>query len=1315
VSAVVPSEAGLRSRLDQVSLRDEHRLRRRLNSIRPPSAGEGGEGGDTSAVLASIAADIERGQQRLAARRAGVPRISYPEQLPVSQRRDDLLAAIAGHQVVVVAGETGSGKTTQLPKLCLELGRGIRGLIGHTQPRRIAARAVAERVAEELQTELGGAVGYAVRFTDRVGEDTLVKLMTDGILLAEIHRDRMLRQYDTIIIDEAHERSLNVDFLLGYLQQLLPRRPDLKVVITSATIDPQRFARYFGDAPIVEVSGRSYPVEIRYRPVVDPDAADAPGAEERDQISAICDAVAELDREPPGDTLVFLSGEREIRDTSDALNALNLRDTEVLPLYARLSTAEQHRVFGAHRGRRIVLATNVAETSLTVPGIRYVIDAGTARISRYSNRTKVQLLPIEAISKASATQRAGRCGRTADGVCIRLYSEDDFAGRPEFTDPEILRTNLASVILQMASLDLGSVERFGFIDAPDRRQVADGLTLLAELGALEPVRGEQGSPKLTETGRRIAQLPVDPRLARMILEAERRGCMRDVLILAAALSIQDPRERPLEAQQAADAKHARFLDPKSDFSGYLNLWRYLREQQKELSSNQFRRLCHAEYLNFLRIREWQDLFGQLRQIVKGMGLAIGDQPGDTEQIHRSLLAGLLSHVGLKEGVRGDYLGARGAKFAIFPGSALFKKQPSYVMAAELVETSRLWARVAASIDPLWAEELAPHLVKRSYSEPHWERRRGAVVAVERVTLYGVPLVVGRTVGYHGIDPELSRELFIRHALVEGDWDTRHHFFRDNRGLVAEVADLESRARRRDLLVDDDTVFAFYDKRIPAEVISARHFDAWWKKARLRTPHLLELAAQDLLRSGADEVTASQFPDHWTSGDFELGLSYRFEPGTSADGVTVTIPIPVLNDAAAVGLDWHVPGFRSELVTALLRSLPKLLRRSLVPIPDTAADLVAALPADLNGPAAALTEVLSDLLRERRGVLVPPDAWEPERLPDHLRPTYRVLAEDGSLLGEGKDLAALQRQFAPALASSLQRATEDLARDRVNDWDFDALPRTVERRVGGHVLTGYPALVDEGGTVAIRVLDSSGRQQRAMWAGTRRLLAQALPSPARQLRAGLSQQTRLAFTRTPHGSVDGLLDDCVLAAVDGLLAAAGGPVWDRASFDQLRDRVRAGLTGAAERTVRTVEKVLAEVQQVEIGMTGLGTPAVAGLRRGETAHLAELIHPGFVTGTPSGQLDRLPRYLQAIRYRLHDGAANPGRDAERQAVVDLVSRDLAELRGRLGEDAEVHVDALDRIRWMIEELRVSLFAQHLKTAYPVSVPRIHAAMDALDPR
>lgn len=915
------SFADLQSQLGQLSLRDAHRLGRRLEGarrIRKPEAQQ--------AVLDEIAAQATKAAGRLALRAGRLPALSYPEQLPVSQKKDEILEAIRDHQVVIVAGETGSGKTTQIPKICMELGRGVRGMIGHTQPRRIAARTVAERIAEELNTPLGEAVGWKVRFTDQVNQDaTFVKLMTDGILLAEIQTDRELLAYDTIIIDEAHERSLNIDFLLGYLARLLPKRPDLKVVITSATIDPERFARHFGEAPIVEVSGRTYPVEVRYRPLLEEDSEDS----DRDQITAICDAVDELQNEGPGDVLVFLSGEREIRDTADALGKRNLRHTEVLPLYARLSHAEQHRVFQRHTGRRVVLATNVAETSLTVPGIKYVIDPGNARISRYSHRTKVQRLPIERISQASANQRKGRCGRTSDGICIRLYSEDDFLTRAEFTDPEILRTNLASVILQMTAAGLGDIEKFPFIDPPDHRNIRDGVQLLQELGALDP---EEKDPKkrLTPLGRKLSQLPVDPRLARMVIEADRNGCVREVMVIASALSIQDPRERPSDKQTQADQNHARFKDETSDFLAFLNLWRYIREQQKERGSSSFRRMCKQEYLNFLRIREWQDIYAQLRTVAKQMGIELNEDDAPEQSVHTSLLAGLLSHIGLKDTEKNEYLGARSAKFAIFPGSALFKKQPRFVMSAELVETSRLWARVNARVEPEWIEPLAQHLLKRTYSEPHWEKDQAAVMAYERVTLYGVPIVAQRKVNFGRIDQEASRDLFIRNALVEGDWRTHHQFFHDNRKLLGEVEELEHRARRRDILVDDETLFDFYDQRIPEHVVSGAHFDSWWKHKRKDEPDALDFERSMLINEKAGAVTKDDYPDSWRQGKLKFRVTYQFEPGADADGVTVHIPLQVLNQVTSEGFDWQIPGLREEVVTELIRSLPKPIQPALRP-------------------------------------------------------------------------------------------------------------------------------------------------------------------------------------------------------------------------------------------------------------------------------------------------------------------------------------------------------------------------------------------------
>jgi ATP-dependent helicase HrpA len=1228
------------------------------------------------------------------------PRISYPPELPVSQRRDEIARTIRHHQVVVVAGETGSGKTTQLPKICLELGRGVHGMIGHTQPRRLAARTVAERVAAELGTELGGVVGYQVRFTDRVGRDTRVKLMTDGILLAELERDRSLRRYDTIILDEAHERSLNVDFLLGYLHRLLPRRPDLKLIITSATIDPERFSRHFGGAPVVEVSGRTWPVEVRYRPVgLDAD-------DDRDQTQGILDAVDELCREGPGDILVFLSGEREIRDTADALRGHDVPRSpggvEVLPLYARLAAAEQHRVFQAHDRRRVVLATNVAETSLTVPGIRYVVDPGTARISRYSHRSKVQRLPIEPVSQASANQRKGRCGRTSDGICIRLYSEDDFAARPQFTDPEILRTNLASVILQMTSLRLGDMAAFPFIDPPDRRSVKAGVDLLEELGALDGGR-------LTRVGRRLAQVPADPRLARMLLEAGRLGCAREVLVIVAALSIQDPRERPADRQEAADERHRRFADKASDFLTWLNLWRYLHERQAELSSNQFRKLCKAEFLNYLRVREWQDLHGQLRAAARDLGIKLNpatDEP-DADRIHTALLAGLLSHIGLKQGDTREYLGARGTRFAIFPGSALARKPPQWVMAAELVETSRLWGREVARIQPEWVEPLAAHLVRRTYAEPHWSRSRGAVMATERVTLYGVPIVIGRPVNYGPIDPPAARELFLRHALVEGDWDTSHAFFARNRRLLAEVEDLEHRARRRDILVDDHTLFDFYDRRIPDEVVSARHFDAWWKRASQDRPDLLDFERSMLITDAADAPEAIDYPDTWSQGRHRLRLTYQFEPGSDADGVTVHIPLAVLNQVEADGFDWQVPGLRQELVTELIRSLPKAVRRSFIPAPNWAASALERIrPAD--GP---LLEVLGRELERAGPVEVPPDAFDLAKVPDHLRMTFRVVDRQGRgparVVGEGKDLDALKRRLAPRMRAAIAAAAPGLERDRVDSWDLGTLPRVVEEARGGRVVKGYPALVAEDGRVAVRLLETEAEQAAAMAAGTRRLLLEQLPSPVRYVLGRQTNQAKLTLSRYRHGSATELFADCLAAAADDLIAANGGPAWDEAGFKRLLEAVRGELAEATLDVVSRVERVLAVAGEVEGRLAGLTNPAFGPATADVRAQLDRLVYPGWVTASGRRRLPDLLRYVRAMAQRLDRLPGDLAGDAERMDSLAAVTDAWRQARERHPDDA-----ALAELRWMLEELRVSYFAQSLGTPYPVSEKRVLRAIDRL---
>ncbi|MFI9721205.1 ATP-dependent RNA helicase HrpA [Streptomyces sp. NPDC052396] len=1307
-----PTVADLAARLPELSLRDAQRLGRRLDGARRIHKPEA-----RTAVFAEITAEIDQAEQRIARRRAAVPAVSYPEQLPVSQKRDEILAAVRDHQVVIVAGETGSGKTTQIPKICLELGRGVKGLIGHTQPRRIAARTVAERVAEELRTPLGESVGWKVRFTDQVSPDTHVKLMTDGILLAEIQTDRELRQYDTIIIDEAHERSLNIDFILGYLAQLLPRRPDLKVVITSATIDPERFSRHFGDAPIIEVSGRTYPVEVRYRPLLEEGSEDP----DRDQITAICDAVDELAREGDGDILVFLSGEREIRDTADALEKKKLRFTEILPLYARLSHAEQHRVFQRHTGRRIVLATNVAETSLTVPGIRYVIDPGFARISRYSHRTKVQRLPIEPVSQASANQRKGRCGRTSDGICIRLYSEDDFLARPEFTDAEILRTNLASVILQMTAAGLGDIEKFPFIDPPDRRNIKDGVDLLQELGALDP---QQKDPKkrLTPLGRKLSQLPVDPRLARMVLEADRNGCVREVMVIAAALSIQDPRERPSDKQQQADQQHARFKDETSDFLAFLNLWRYIREQQKALSSSAFRRMCKSEFLNYLRIREWQDIYAQLRTVVKTMGVHIAEEDAAPERIHQSLLAGLLSHLGLKDTEKNEYLGARSAKFAVFPGSALFRKPPRWVMSAELVETSRLWARVNARIEPEWIEPLAQHLVKRTYSEPHWEQKQAAVMAYERVTLYGVPIVAQRKVNYGRIDPEVSRELFIRHALVEGDWRTHHQFFHDNRKLLGEVEELEHRARRRDILVDDETLFDFYDQRLPEHVVSGAHFDSWWKHKHREEPELLNFEHSMLINENAEAVTKADYPDSWRQGRLKFKVTYQFEPGADADGVTVHIPLQVLNQVTPEGFDWQIPGLRVDLATELIRSLPKVIRRHCVPAPDYAtAFLDATVP--LQEP---LTAALARELHRRTAVRVEPEDFDQAKVPDHLKITFRVVDERKRKIAEDKDLEALRLKLRPKTQAAITRAFEKAAetasgapagpeqRSGLTRWTIGSLPRTFETKRAGQPVKAYPALVDEGASVAVRLFDTEPEQQAAMWQGTRRLILLNLPSnPAKFAQDKLSNQQKLALSANPHGSIQALFEDCVSGAADRLIAAHGGPAWDEEGFRKLFDAVRTDIVNVTLATIRQTQEVLAAWHACERRLKATTSPVLLASLTDVRQQLAALIKPGFVTEHGVRRLPDLLRYLVAADRRLAQLPTNAQRDAARLAKIKEMQDEHAWLLEQFPKGRPVPQEALD-IRWMIEELRVSYFAHALGTAFPVSDKRIVKAIDALAP-
>ena len=1367
--------------------------------------------------------------------------ITYPEELPVSERRDDIMNAIRDNQVVIIAGETGSGKTTQIPKMCLELGLGEKGLIGHTQPRRLAARSVAERIAEELGQKIGETVGYQVRFTSEVGEHSAIKLMTDGILLAEIQNDKLLRRYSTLIIDEAHERSLNIDFILGYLKRILPQRPELKVIITSATIDPERFARHFSPSyvpgkgivdenlsdeereiaeailpddapPIIEVSGRTYPVEIRYRPLEGDELYldDEEVAEDRDPTEAILDAIKELSKEAPGDILIFFSGEREIRDAKDAIEAMVLKSPrlnyEVLPLYARLSLAEQHRVFSPGSRPRIVLATNVAETSLTVPGIKYVIDTGTARISRYSARTKVQRLPIERISQASANQRSGRCGRVSDGIAIRLYSEEDFNSRPEFTDPEILRTNLAAVILQMIAIGVvrepGDISRFPFVQPPASRAINDGVNLLRELGALtertrRKGRGGNNSATLTAIGRAMAAFPVDPRLARMIIEGGRRGCAKEMMVLAAALTIQDPRERPADVRAEADAMHARFVDDTSDFSSFLLLWDYINEQQAALSSSQLRKMCHREYINYLRIREWQDLFAQLREMGRTANIhASGGRDINASahevDIHKSLLTGLLSHVGVKEErekdskgrTRGprEYLGARGTKFAIFPGSGLFKKGPDWVLSAELVETSRLWARTNAAIEPQWIEEVGKHLISVQYSEPHWSLSSGAAVAYAKGTLFGLTIYADRPVQYARVDAAAAREIFIQSALVEGQWHTQHKFYLRNQRALAEVEELEARLRRRDLRVDDSVLFAFYDARIPTHVTDVRAFDKWWKQARLEDDNFLDFNPEKLINEEAADYDDSQFPRQWVqrtdSGELTLDLRYEYAPtagvggarteAAKRDGVAVQVPILFLNQLSPEPFRWQIPGLRHELVTALIKSLPKAIRRNFVPAPDVARAACAALEEDYSPATDELLPSLALVLRRLRGVVVEPEAFNWDAVPEHLKMGFQVRNARNKILGEGKDLRALQQQLhkeiRSALADSLGASDEAMAKmvalaqgglgnsggssnasgparpgsakgakspdapanadasggvrevTGLTEFPADlfpngAIPRKVQRVIATQAVNGYPALVDEGSSVGLRIFPTEAEQLHAQRRGIIRLLQLQVPSPVRYVSEHLSHKEKIVFTQNPHGSIDELIRDCTVAALDHLVPHT--PIFTHAEYSELYEHVRAELIETVFDVTKLVAEILSEATALKKAIkkaTSLTTMhAVSDVK----AQMENLVYPGFVAKTGYDQLVHIPRYLKAAQVRLTKLGPNLHRDNQLMLTVQDLEDSYDNAVKSLPAGTIVP-DALRRVNWMIEELRVSFFAQELGTAYTVSEKRIAKAQrEALD--
>lgn len=1320
-----------RAQLDACLLRDAREQGRRLAKLRQRAKA----GKPIDRALRELDARLRRSQALLEKRRAQPVTLNYPESLPVAEKREDILAALRAHPIVVVAGETGSGKTTQLPKLCLELGLGRRGLIGHTQPRRLAARSVATRLAEELEVPLGAQVGYQVRFTDQSSDATLVKLMTDGILLAETQHDPDLERYEAIIIDEAHERSLNIDFLIGYLKRLTQRRPDLKIIITSATIDVERFARHFarGDgtpAPVVQVSGRTYPVELHYRPLV----RDADDEEDRTLQEGILHAVEEIEAierdkrwfSGPRDVLIFLPGEREIRETADTLRRADLRGSEILPLYARLSNAEQNRVFQSHAGRRIVLATNVAETSLTVPGIRYVIDPGLVRISRYSYRAKIQRLPIEPVSQASADQRKGRCGRIAEGVCIRLYSEEDYLARPAYTEPEIQRTNLASVILSMLSLKLGDIEAFPFVDAPDSRFVKDGFRLLFELGAVD------AGNRLSPLGRRLARLPIDPRLARMVLAAAEQDCLRDVLVVVSALSIQDPRERPADRRQAADQKHQQWNDPESDFAAWLNLWDGFEAAREALSGNQLRRWCREQYLNYLRLREWHDTFRQLRQLLRDMDIHVpaaapaetsvdADEAGQAATreavrrqqatFHQALLSGLLSNIGQLTENR-EYLGARNRKFFIHPGSGLARKSPKWLMAGELVETSKLYARDVARIQPEWIEPLAGHLVKRSYSEPHWEMKRAQVVAFEQVTLFGLPIVARRKVHYGPIAPAEARELFIRRALVEGEYRTQAAFFAHNRALIDEVEDLEDRARKRDILVDEETLFDFYDQRLPEEIVNGKGFEHWRRQAERDDPEVLKLDKASLMARQADEVSEEHYPDTLTLKGVRYPLSYHFAPGAEDDGVTLTVPAAMLSQLPRRRLEWLVPGLLREKCIALLKSLPKSVRRQVVPIPDW----VDAALETLSPDDVPLSEALGEFLRVKTGLRLAPEDWRSEQLEAHLVMNLRVVDHEGRELGQGRDPAALERRFAAAANAGAQAldAAGD-TRQAVDDLPETPLAESRSTTQAGIRVAAYPALVEQGdakrnssrddkakaGALAVALFDHPAKAHQAHRHGIKRLAMQRLPEQVKALKR-LPGLERCALLFAKVGSKAQLADDLVAAVFLHEIAFDPLPRSRQALSERLDER-RGELMAYGEGLVATLQRALEGHLAVTQALKGNLSLSLALVYGDLKAQMQRLVHPGFVS--EAGEwLQEYPRYMEAARIRLEKAPRERMRDQMlMQEAQDFETR-LANRRQTERRDGWED-PALVEFAWWIEELRVSLFAQQLGTRMPVSAKRL----------
>jgi len=1320
--------------LQSCMLADRYTLRRKMQEIKSlQKLGDEKSLAKAQRMVNEVVQKMHASQQKYQLRLAQLPKPEYPLELPVSGKRDEIATAISKHQVVIVCGETGSGKTTQLPKICLELGRGVSGFIGHTQPRRIAARSVASRIAQELKTPLGEAVGYKVRFNDKLSESSYVKLMTDGILLAETQGDKFLNAYDTIIIDEAHERSLNIDFLLGYLKQLLPKRPDLKVIVTSATIDADRFSQHFNGAPVIEVSGRTFPVEIRYRPLGAAgfrarEVAEAENAQfdlEDDTIfgiarkaktearwleeddeeeaieEAILDAADDLLRQGDGDILVFLPGEREIRDVAEHLRkyqgrSAKLKHIEVLPLFARLSIEDQQKIFRSHSSRRIVLATNVAETSLTVPGIKYVIDAGLARVNRYSTRAKVEQLQIEKISQAAAKQRAGRCGRVSNGICVRLYSEQDFNGRPEFTEPEILRSSLAAVILRMAALRLGDVTEFPFIEAPSSRLIADGYLLLQELGAVDARR------QITDTGLQLAKLPLDPRVGRMILAAKREHCLKEILIIASVLSIQDPRERPMDKREAADNAHAKFAGEGSDFMSYLKLWDFFDNALKTKKSNKdLLNQCHSNFLSFLRLKEWRELHGQLLEIVSEMEFKLNEQEANFEQIHKALLAGLLGNIGFKDGDSDSYAGARGIRFHVAPGSTLKKTRPKWVMAAELVDTTKLYARCVAKIEPDWIEPLARGLTDSHYSDPRWDRKMGMVNAWERVSLYGLTIIPKRRVHYGPINAAESREIFIREALANGEFDTKAAFFTANERLIAEVEELEHKARRQDVLVDEHKLFAFYDAKIPADIFNAASFEKWRADAEKISPRLLYLTRDDLMRHGADAITAVQFPEKVMLDGVETNLKYRFEPGHVLDGVTATVPLALLNQLNPVQTEWLVPGMLREKITYLIKALPKTFRRVCVPVPEFVTGFLDEVNEQFSQP---VLEALASYIQRKTTLKISKEDWNLSDIPSHHLMNFSVLDDGGRELAMGRDWNTLKKQLGSAAQLTFRNTSPDIEKTGLKQWDFGDLPQTLSFERDGLKVTGYPALEDAHDSIAVKLFDTEREAALSHRKGMCRLMRFELKEQMKQLEKSLPNFNQYAMVLRNVMSADDLREDMILAIADRAFIGEDDLPRTNAEFMVLKQRARTRLPAVTQAVARQAQAIATEYQLL-VQKQGQMASTANRLKRDLEQQIGLLVYKGSFHQTPWEQLQHIPRYLKALRLRIEKHPANPDRDGKNAASVGLVWQKWQDKVNALNT---AHLDIpqhLQDFRWLIEELRVSLFAQELKTPFPVSLKRL----------